>query len=173
MINMDMGEWIYGKRLDDVFSRIIAQETDYYKAVIMMGQSAVKSSLFINSGALATAMAFFNTNVKIIEDGVPEYIALSDTLILAMAIWLLNILLCVIAYGCAYLSEQRSYVNFMINEEKFRHAVIESKEYYMPVDKESIIFGKVACICIAITYLIFTYSIWICYKGFSCFINSF
>lgn len=173
MLDNDIFKLIFEKRISDVFSQIIAKETEYYKAVILMGQSAIKSSLFINAGALVTTMAFFNANVKSIEDGVQEYIALSDTLICAMAIWLLNILFCIMSYGFAYLSEQKNYVNFVKHEEELRHAVMEAKRYIMPVDKWSIRFGLAACVCIVITYFLFAYSIWHCYKGFSGFITGF
>ena len=173
MMNEDYLKLVHDKRISDVFSQIIAKEIEYYKAVILMGQSAIKSSLFINAGALVTTMAFFNANVKSIEDGIQEYVALSGMLIFAMAIWLTNILLCIISYGFAYLSEQRNYVNHIKHSEELRHAVIEIKNYAMPIDEKSILFGRTACGCIITTYISFFYSIYICYKGFSCFVASF
>lgn len=169
----DIPKLIYEKRVSDVFSRIIAQEIEYYKAVIMMGQSAIKSSLFINAGALATAMVFFNANMKSIEDGVQEYVVLSTTLIYVMAIWLGNIVLCIMSYGFAYLSERRSYINYTKYTEELRHAVIESKNYTMPDDKASKWLGWVAWGCMGLSYAGFVISIKLCYEAFTVFIYNF
>lgn len=173
MSDYDFKGMIYEKRLIDVFSRIIANETEFYKAVILMGQSAIKSSLFINAGALVTVMAFFNANINHIEDGGQKYILLANILVDAMLMWLINILLCIMAYGFAYLNERSSYENFMKNAEDYRHAVIESKRYSMPVDKAIARWGMASCCCVAISYFLFLLSVLLCYRGFSCFIDGF
>jgi len=172
-VDCDLKKKIYEKRLMEVFSRIAANETEFYKAVILIGQTAIKSSLFTNAGALVTVMAFFNVNLNHIEDGGQKYILLASVLVDAMLIWLVNILLCIMAYGFAYLSERSSYENFVNNAEDYRHAVIESKRYSMPVDKATIRWGKASCGCVAISYVLFLLSILLCYSGFSCFIGGF
>lgn len=113
----------------------------------------------------------FNANVNNVLTHNEKIICLGNALLNSMVCWLLGLLFCVMAFGSTYLCQQFYLHGFSKNAESYRHAVLSTTSYTMPVDRKAVVFQRLSVGLMILSYLALLVSGIICYSGFSLFLQ--
>lgn len=140
-------------RMEDVFREIQTYKTDNFKAVIEMGRVAIKASLYVQCGAVLAILAFFSNNLMEVIGGEITQISFLEMYVNSMYCWSFGIVLCVISYGTTYLSQYYDYQNYCAHSEELKHAVINGKNYTMPVRKIAYRFQCASVFLVCVSYV--------------------
>lgn len=167
MENKELDPAILIRRAEESVQAVQKISESNFNALIVQGQSAMKSVLLINAGAVVAVLAFFSGHVDLMlstDSRIPE---LYRMLLTALLYWAVGVGLSTMAYGATYLSQYCMAKNFNQGLSDFKDAVWFNKNAYMGPSKWGVGWQYVAIRLVIAGYACFFAGVYVAYSAFN------
>lgn len=126
-----------------------------FNAVILQGQSALKSVLLINAGAVVSVLAFYSGHMELLLSADLRITELYRMLLDALRCWSVGVGTSAVAYGATYLSQSCVAKNFNQGLSEFKDAIWFNKNARIDASKWGIRWQCAAVMLVIIGYVCF------------------
>ena len=107
MENKEINTAFLIRRAEESVKAVQNISESYFNALIVQGQSAMKSVLLINAGAVVAVLAFYSGHVDLMLSTDSRIPGLYKMLLVALLYWAVGVGISTMAYGATYLSQSR------------------------------------------------------------------
>ena len=136
--------------------------TENFRAIIAMGQAAIKAALLTNAGAAVACLTLMSNVVKSIDTNEPAWILFSAEIVNAMTYWGIGVFFACAAYGFTYLTQEKMFREFQEQVFALEEAFWKDKIYKMQFSKSPKIYQYIAIIMVILSYILLLCGTWTC-----------
>ena len=137
-----------------------------FNAVILQGQSAMKSVLLINAEAVLSVMVFCSGHIEVLLSADSRITELYRMMLDALCFWSVGVGTSAVAYGATYLPQSCIAKNFNQGLSGFKDAVWFNENAHIDASKWGTIWQWAAVILVVIGYVCFFAGICVAYFAF-------
>ena len=169
MENKEIDPTIFIRRAEESVRAVQKISESNFNALIVQGQSAMKSVLLINAGAVVAVLAFYSEHVDLMlstDSRIPE---LYKMLLDALLYWAVGVGISTMAYGATYLSQYCMEKNFNQRLSDFKDAVWFNKNASIGPSKWGMGWQYVAIGLVIAGYACFFAGIYVAYSALNVF----
>lgn len=166
MENREIKQDILIRRAEEHVKSVQKVADSNFNAVILQGQSAMKSVLLINAGAVVSVLAFYSGHVEMLLSVDSRITELYRMMLDALCFWSVGVGTSAVAYGATYLSQSCIAKNFNQGLSGFKDAVWFNENAHIDASKWGTIWQWAAVMLVVIGYVCFFAGICVAYSAF-------
>lgn len=136
--------------------------TENFRAIIAMGQAAIKAALLTNAGAVVACLALMSNMVKGLDVNEPAWNLFNNEIVNAMTCWGIGVFCACVAYGFTYLTQNRIFTEFQEQVHALEEAFWKDEAYKMQFSNIAKICQSVAIIMVIFSYVLLLSGTWKC-----------
>lgn len=171
MEDKEINQDIFIRRAEEYVKAVQKISDSNFDAVILQGQSAMKSVLLINAGAVVAVLAFYSGNADLLLLTDSRVIGLYKTLIYALLCWAIGVGTATVAYGATYLSQYCGAKTFNQGLAEFKNAVWFNENAHIGPSEWGIRWQWAVVALVIIGYICFFVGIGVAYFAFERFLT--
>lgn len=152
MESIDFCQQIKIQRHRELSENLRNTYTENFRAIIAMGQAAIKAALLTNAGAAVACLTLMSNVIKEMNANNLACNLFNTEIVNAMTCWGIGVFCSCAAYGFTYLTQERVSIEFQAQLILLDEAFWKDKEYSMHFSMIPRIYRWVAIIMVILSY---------------------